>query len=67
MSWFKLKFCRFGVGRDDGPPPSFRMGWIRLFWWRHDWLELVNALENSLRKAKQANQCAKGALEDDQK
>lgn len=67
MSWFKLKFCRFGVGRDEGPPPSIRMGWIRLFWWPRDCLDLISALEHSLRTARQANQCARRELEDNQK
>ncbi|GAN95448.1 hypothetical protein Geu3261_0025_004 [Komagataeibacter europaeus NBRC 3261] len=65
MSWFKLKFCRFGVGRDKGPPPSFRMGWIQLLWWPRDCLDLIHALEASLRRSRNANQCAKDALEED--
>jgi len=35
MPWFKIKVGRFGIGRDAGPPPSYRLTFLRIVW--KDW------------------------------
>jgi hypothetical protein len=53
MPWVRLTFDRFDFGRDAGPPPSFRLTWLRLSWWRGSVTELLENLERALRAARE--------------
>ena len=35
MPWCTLRLGRFEVGRHAGPPPSYRLAWLRILW--RDW------------------------------
>lgn len=62
MPWVRLKRERCGFGRDEGPPPSIRLGAVRLSWWSSSWDDLVVRLEGALEKSRRALDAAKAEL-----
>jgi len=53
MPWLRPTLCRFGFGRDAGPPPSVRVGWLRVSWLPDDLRVALDKLERALKAARE--------------